>query len=104
AREHAEAAYRHSQRDRRGIRAEKVSAAERVRITEEYERARQAYARLEKKKLATCGNQPTGGFIGFGPDRDRHLAYDRCEAKFEDAIAAAGQALRSAKRNYLSME
>lgn len=104
ARTHAEEVQRQQARSRRGISPRAVTAEQRERLTQAYKDAEMYLAALEKQKLATCGQQPRGGFAGGGPKRDRYLAYDRCDKNFEQALNAARADLEIAYRNYLSMK
>lgn len=101
---HSNETLRRQKRDHLGIRPVAVDAHQRLRITRAYQDAETELETLEQQKQSTCGDQPRGGFAGFGPKRDRHIAYDKCSRSFEQALETARDNLKIAYRNYLRME
>jgi hypothetical protein len=101
---YSEGRERARQRAAKNIAPRRVNSEQRARIKEDFAHAERALLRVEKQQFATCGEQPRGGFIGGGPKRERHIAYDDCVREFRPLLERARTQYNAAQRVYLSME
>ena len=68
-------------------------------LEEKYLKAKKDYAVALEQQEQICGEEPPD-YNRYGKERDRYLAWQKCQRKYNDAVRRTKNNLRQAEQNY----